>query len=472
MSDQLNQKRSLNTAISNSNQGSSEVRIPVTKSLIPGLISYFEEYGEIENVTVLVRFKDEKVAESVLQKRFHKIENRIWTTESPKESPEQPYTKKMKLVQSAHILDLSDGILLNIFKRLDLVDLAHAAETCVRMDNIAKSVFALKHIKYECHLNDETIAVLPRFGDLVKELEFFGDEDEQHFDAVLKYCKNMETLRMENMYLNTNKWHTMIVGLSKLKNVHLEDVGGFEFDDEANGLSMATNQSVEELSLIHCGFSSEVFALFVKMMPNLQELCIYEEKKLTERYMKQLGQLKALKRLEIECQDIAVQALLDGLWLNSVMLEEIAISPCSFDPETIDDIISTITKLKTIKVLELSCKFESVLEDKHLVRLAKGLPLLSKLKIRSTGMTIGGLKDVLRFAKRLTQMTLHTPYPYPDLALVAIGAADYQAILETVKRRSNKLNLLLCLPRKVDIDQIGADVRQRNSEWLEIRRSF
>lgn len=421
------------------------------------IILYLEEFGEIENICVSFRFKDETVAESVLRTRFHKIENRIWTTESPN----QPFAKKIKLMQPTHILDLSDKVLMNIFKQLDLVDLAHVSETCVHLDRIAKKVFQLKHKIGD--LTDEFVSILPRFGDLVTELKPLSYEDKYELDTVVKYCKNLKTLELVSMRLNTDELHSIFMDLSKLKTIIFNGVTVFG----ANHLSMTINPCVEELFLRDCFID---VALFVKMMPNLRTLSVCDCYNLTKEETMQLCRLKYLKYLEVLYTSIAVQALFDGMVSGGVKIEVVKLSPWSWIPEPIDNIIDAITKLKTIKYLHLSEKFEEILEDKHLVRLAKGLPLLSKLEIGSIGMTINGLKDIVRFAKRLTSMKLRPNISKENIfTLVAIGAADYKAILETIKRRPEKLKLTIRLPREVDVSQIDANARKLDSEWLEVR---
>ncbi|XP_031627213.1 uncharacterized protein LOC116343342 [Contarinia nasturtii] len=469
-------KRTFSDAFSDKNETDREIRFPIIKSMLAeGIVPYFEEYGEIENILVTIRYERESDTFPLRKNSYHRAGNYILNVEKPNSSPSDP-PKKLKV---------ADANWKQTFSHLNSKDLCSVVETCTLFQKLGTNAF----YEYEIDLNkmsfEEVKNVLQHLGDGIKVLKVFWEDKVEainEFMDATKYCGNLEQLFL---YSQCEYHHEDVVwnligckmNFPKLEHLHLEYLHECECDQTEKCYSrndndgriadLLKNSKLSKLSLKGFHLKDKGFKTIANKLPNLEVLrykgyCGYDQYRGAD--MGGLKKLKSLKELEIEDAEIPVVTLIDGLAEVGAPIESLTLFDTYKNDD--DDIVCSIMKLKGINILKLS--HIHGMECKQIVRLAKALPLLSVFEFSIDGKNEDDIKfdeiiKMLHHAHKLTKMTV-----YKSNGLKKFTIKNYKKTLKLVKNRPEKLKLSFMVPKYVDLTEINAETIQHNQEWLEL----
>lgn len=434
-------------------------------------------------------------AKKVLAKQTHRIGN-CYLKVKPAELRHQPL----------HIFTaLNDDCLREVFGYLDLMDLMNAAQVCVRFNQQAKETFAAKYkvcnldfdsMKYKRITIHQADDMLRLFGEMIHTLkvdQFFIETEIPILRIASRYCTALKELELTNftwfpnlkkirpifkhlekLHLNHCKFSNTLRNLSnvcmELKSlrlngcdmlsckgiinqfVKLEDAQFNECID-LDGCAVESfiemNSNLIKFSMTQNGewMSTRHIHSIGQNLNHLLELEIDEEiYYMDKQIMQNLSQLDKLKVLKLNFNELAVTPLLKSFVEKEVPIEYLKLINGAIDSETID----YISKMKGVKTLEL-IQSDGEITDEHLIQLTKELPQLSELYVKDppTDITTIGLKKMLPHANKLSLLHLESVHS------ISIDVDDYKAMLETVKRRPEKVKLLIKI--KCDGDKVKVD---------------
>ena len=216
--------------------------------------------------------------------------------------------------------------------------------------------------------------------------------------------------------------------------------------------------------------TSQTLIKIVENWPNIEKFCYRsdydEETEFTEEMMTSLCKLKSLQCLDISCSRIDILSLVNDLWKESIPLESLRL--CDSDDHDGHEIINGLSKLKRIKTLKMP---KVNVKCKHLIRLARSLPLLEKLKLElrdECECLINELQEMLRNANQLKKLHLH--FSTARDKKWEINTDNYQMLANVVKRRTEKRKLSIKISGYIDISHIDVEIAESNREWLEISK--
>lgn len=388
--------------------------------------------------------------------------------------------------QPDYILNtLNDDCLRVILSKLDQIDLANAANVCIRFNGLAKSVFSTKFKQLDLTNRNYEYAekLLQTFGSvaycidikgmnalamanrycssMLKELTLrecgYDDQlsNDLKFDLVfskletlsfidcrrlsglnnfLSACVDLKVLRIKRCFVyefNMPVW-------PKLEEIRMRRVRG---DEQFLNRIIATNSNVTKLSVIICEFS-KIFRNVVQNLPNLVELEIKENRWYDTNLaadIRSLGYLTALKVFKFYFNGSLLSSsssLISALTENpNISIEHLELGSARIDTIA----VKAIAQMKQLKILELR-DIHNLTED-HIIELTKALgPQLKKLECHSKieNLSTIGIRKMLSFATKLSLLTLKS-------TTITIDEYDYKALLSTLQKRLEKIPLLIKL---------------------------
>lgn len=388
--------------------------------------------------------------------------------------------------QPDYILNtLNDDCLRVILSKLDQLDLANAANVCIRFNGLAKSVFSTKFKKldltnfnYEqeekllqtfgsvAHCIDikgmNALAMANRYcSSMLKELTLrecaYDDQlsNDLKFDLVfskletlsfidlrrlsglndfLSACVDLKVLRIKRSSVDFNipVWSQF----TKLEEIQMNRVRG---DEHILNRIIAVNPNVTKLSVVKCNFST-TFRDVVQNLPNLIELEVNENHRNDTNLaadFRSLGYLTALKVFKFNFNERSLSSLISVLTENpNISIEHLELTNARIDTIA----IKAIARMKQLNILGLY-GIHNLTED-HIIELTKNLgPQLKKLRCYSKieNLSTIGIRKMLSFATKLSLLELQS-------TTITIDQDDYKPLLSTVQKRLEKTSLLIKLP--------------------------
>lgn len=477
---------------------------------------YFEQYGKVNSVDInqvenatdahsgFVEFKLAETAAAVLSSNgMHRIGGCDVQVKAA-----EPW------LQPDHILNaLDDYCLHTILSKLGQLDLANAANVCIRFNNQAESVFSTSSKKLDLtrFSHEDAKNLVKTFGSLaqsihfvcpynrlfskpyecdmlsliaryctpaLKELTFDGFSFEfdvpddikldtalskldklsflrcyvhNKLDPLLSKCVELKELCIEHVAYNRDSF--VWPKFDKLEKLKLHrDPGRSMYDAHLYDDITSVNRTMTKLSLLGVRGIRDI----VQNFPNLVKLEFNAVWAFVEvasafndynfiRMIHHLGDLTQLKVLKLNLDGKSAASLCAALIAKAIPIEHLQFYNGICDDST----IANISQMKQLKVLEL-CDMDC-LTDQHMIRLAKDLGShLEKLQLKGStaeSLTTIGLKKMLPFATKLSLLTLKSE-------TITIDADDYDAILNTLRKRPEKTALLFTFisgGRKVNV---------------------
>lgn len=367
---------------------------------------------------------------------------------------------------------LDDHCLFEILQHLKFPDIARVANVCIRLNQIAKSVFTskLKHIEVILGMEDDR-NVLDNFGTSMEAVRTFSIN---MVEAISQRCNSLKTLiiaaafptgpfvhgvfltedlmtkfqpffaKLEKLAfrncLCVDQIKTGLIDCHKLKYFEIESKIVEEDDSELRFYSHDEWKSREEQIPFVNLHSSDLFRTIGANMPNLEALHIdvkyMKDSSDFQRDVVALSNLSSLKALELHFYNQTVSKLLESMSANLIQIEYLNLKCAKIDWAGIE----SICKIKSIKDIEI---YECTFNSEHLVRLAEGLPLLNSIRIEykysfNRRLNIDTLRRIVAHANVLNEFSVINCH-----SDTKFGLNEYESILMIIQNRKEKMGLKL-----------------------------
>lgn len=489
------------------------------------ITSYFEPFGELESIRThskyplkygFLQFKTEEIALNVLSTSPHRISN-CNVKVKVADLLHQPDLNMVPAQDSQlNILNaLHDDCFQEIFKYFDLHDLTNVAGVCVYFNQMAKENFSsnYKHITLTCDSGNFEKNLLRHFGSSIESLTVVARNRESNnatLQLMSECCSTakLKTLRLVDFSSGT-EWTKLQSIFARLEELTLEccsfndgmkkmlancgelkqlnctncTMYGKYINKKFPKIQNATfhsntyfccsefitfitqNRSLKCLSItsdimIYLNMS-KVIQTVVRRRPNLLELEIsqnvYDLEKF-DRNITSLSRLKRLKVLKLNFNSISVASLMKGLVENRAPIEHLKCSNGKVDA----DAIKAISQMKQIRILQfIECY---CLSDDYINDLAKSLPQLQEIHLENLHSlhSIYGLKNVVQNAPKLSLLEL------TSIDGISIDMYDYKMLLKAVQNRTEKVKLVIQVKCDADKIDIPKEMLGENCDHLEI----
>lgn len=405
--------------------------------------------------------------------------------------------------QTAPILVmLNDHCFQKIFRRLDIEDLLNVANVCVRFNQNAKKIystnFRTQHVSLG--IGNDADNLLLNFGSTMESVSVYSVKT---LEGVSKHCKSLRNLEIAAMievkpfinYVQLNEElmkqsqplfaqleklsftncllmdhiKTGLNGCQQLKFLRIENT---LLEESQSELTMYSDDEWEERNEImpFANFhSSEFFRSIEENVPNLEELHIHvkymEDSSNFQNDVLSLSNLSSLKVLDIHMYGQSASNLLKAIAENDIQIEEFKLKDVKMDTSG----IQSICKIKSITKIEIADSY--AFDNEYLVTLAEGLPQLNSLTInypeyggQHINTTI--LENVARLGKKLSKLcVLNSCYEGIDSDSDAEEA--YEAILPTLRNRTEKIGLNICIAWDEVNDRFERETELDNGEQFK-----
>uniref|UniRef100_A0A336MH93 CSON001662 protein n=1 Tax=Culicoides sonorensis TaxID=179676 RepID=A0A336MH93_CULSO len=535
-------------------------KVPVKTLYVSGIKSfisqddleqYFRGQGNLTKLVLhdkgdykyaFVTFSTYEDATKVVKKRTHHLKRsklRVRpadTWHQPKESIPQSEGNSPEDVQEAgasstepetwsydenapSLMMLNDDCLLYLLEFFNVLELVKMRGICSRLDSLIE-IFCQKYVNFSF----ETLSlelpteltlmnardILTFLGPIMKSLKIDGGDFSENsnpnrtIDWIVRYCKNLESLELENFTLNRINLKKLTPVIQKLKSLSLGD--STKVNDELGsclnraeqmeeliisgnweitGKCLTKAKNLKTLSVNCCGnLQSKPFKEALKNNLTLKKLeirrcdkfddtvvnCIVEEIKEIEELSlsnvyqcmsnySRFAELPHLKKLSVEFHSFAsIDNLLEKLSEKSILEELNYIGSSS---NAVDKTIELISKITTMK--NFSMAFNSNISDNDLKRL-QNLAQLESLSIPgASNVTSDGLLKLLSACKNLH---------YLDISQVKVDIDFLEKVVQMWRLSQNRPKLQLIV-YETNIQEDSEEVEKIQKENLNnLRLSF
>lgn len=470
---------------------------------------YFGQFGAIEFVQFhqsqqygFVQFKLEESAVAVLSQASHCVSNHVLTVKAAYDYYQPAFRSGNLMLPPQqntllHILvALNDDCLREVFLRLKLFDLSHAAQVCVRFNQLAMEAFSIKfkHLKLDSKSLGITNLLRPidvkillsNFGSVLQSLNVDGnvigipiflkvlqrmigescsnlkeleltnfDVQEVLYDQLYPILAKLERLTLKSCYFevdmkhmlsNCNELKVLIFQKCKMNNwecikqqfQQLDDIrliANKYIDDDCLDRFIILNPTLTKFSIDDYNVGASLFRSIGHNLSTLIELDVIDYMDSVEfrDVIRELGQLRSLKVLKLNFLSNQILPLMTALAANNVPITHLKLH----NGETDDEAVDNISQLKRITILELDDV--KGLTDEHLIKLANQLPKLQELHFgESTDMiTTIALKKIISHAKELLVLKLLIKYRH------TIDIDDFKAMIKSIQDRPERSSLMI-----------------------------
>lgn len=278
------------------------------------------------------------------------------------------------------------------------------------------------------------------------------------FRLSMPCLKNLETLHLVSCK-DFSSDDFLNISFPKLKQIQLQEM---DINNHTLDGIIALTPSLTTLSIIHC---DEITSLIFNAVGRLQNLKIFKYRQHrryhSQGFLSNLVHLTSLRKLEVlklDCSGASVLRLFEGLAATEVALEHLELTDGPID----DDIINSVIKLKSLKILSL---FEMAgLKEVYIMRISKELKLLEKMQIKSrSNISPFAMKRIVRDATRLKCFDIEVPKFIFD-------QETYQAILAEVMSRPDRIKIELAIHGSDSQLTVPKETLKGNNEkWLSVK---
>lgn len=405
------------------------------------------------------------------------------------------------------------------FKRLNFIDLINVVKVCTRFEAPAKSAFVSKYKNIELDLqqcNQETMAnILSVFGSYIQSLEINLNQHAPDAD-LLRAIIQLRPFKLKTLGLIKFEFRedamSFRLSFPELSAILLEECSGnlnlAHLVGECTNLEQIAlvkcnlqgvnvNQmisrrfeKIEELHMVNCNFDvkTDVLEHFIvsnlaltklflitSEIGNTRAIRLIGENLLKLQHLhlllsfdnfqdfqsdvKYLGRLRSLSHLSLDFQGLEVAPLATALAANNVPIKFLMISDGLIDDIAID----AISELRQITSLSMS--IVNGLNEEHLTNLARNLPKIEVMFLRSDVLTIDVLMEMLHHAKQLSIFHVRLA---DDTVIFSINEDHYVAMVDTIRKRPEKRSVRIEIGGKnVELNAPDA-MLQQNTDLLSI----
>lgn len=400
------------------------------------------------------------------------------------------------------LMMLNDDCLLYLLEMFNILELIKIRGTCTRLDALIE-MFCQKYVKFDFGslslemATDLTLMnareILMFLGPTMKSLTIdgsdFNSSANRTIDWIARYCKNLESLDMENFILNKPILKKLTPVIQNLKSLSIGDStkvgdelgicfnGATKLEElkisgnwEITGKCLSKLSNLKTLSVNCCGnLQSKPFKEALKNNASLKKLEIcrcdkfddnvvnfivsdvqgIEELSLSNVYacmsdFNRFAELPHLKKLSIEFHGFApVDSLLEKLSAKNILEELRYIGSSSHPVKTTIEHISKITMLKTF-----SMAFNSNITDAEL-KMLQSLTQLESFSIPGAyNVTAEGLLSLLAVCKKIK---------YLDVSQITVDLTFLEKIIYMWKQAEYRPKLEMVL-YETSIDEDSEEV--------------
>ncbi|XP_031630562.1 uncharacterized protein LOC116345392 [Contarinia nasturtii] len=401
-----------------------------------------------------------------------------------------------------NLLDLNDDCLLHILQNMCPTQLCNMAETCKRLQAMARYAFRLKYKRLDLKTSQGMNAIkrlLKNFGGQTSTLQIVHSnschtslhcnctlgKSKKLLTWIVRYCRQnlvdltLKGFRIESDMMNKAKERfasletltldtcilfdcTLNACKESLQVLHLDDVvfyssSGFKQIYRPLLAFIRTAKVLCELSITGChDVPMTVFAAISKLS-NLKTLRLNGNTIVSEtQFDQQMPQFSAMQNLTTFNFDLfghSAFQIVHGLVANNVAIEHLELHNCPLDNGTIEQ----ICQMQSIKNLSLDR-----LNNENILRLGSELKQLMKFFISSCNIvTPEGLTAMLRQAKRLEYLEVNMPN-------FVFSLNTYENMLHIMKRRKEQRKLDFVFHTYGDEQWDSVDVLEENEKWLSV----
>lgn len=401
----------------------------------------------------IVQFNSIEDAESVLKKRYHRIQKYILSVEQ--------YDTSTTVNQNAAgqpFLRLNQYQWYKVFNYLDSISLCAVANTCTQFKKLGEQVFSSKFDKISWRAGDQNADdIFTTFGHLISTMSLDVDMVEPidlHLDRIVSKCsKNLRNLSiwMNGEYDKPLNFNTLFGLKTLFSQLQQLEINCRKFFDDHTAMQLLTCCSMLESLSINCTSSSDIVCNSISInFPQLREIKLQLNATINDYGLELLLTCNpALKKLYIdECPRLTAKSI-EIIARCVPWLEELTLGPlqnyCLADLRNFGTLyclkslqillnpalplmnviydagipierlelwyvnvtgalIKQLTCMKSIKELTI---FSYSVTNNHLKMIAENLPLLCELRLaHSEHVTIDGLANMLGSARNLTVLQL------------------------------------------------------------------
>lgn len=411
------------------------------------------------------------------------------------------------------ITDLNNDVLRDTFKCLSNSELNTVANVCYIFRWNAQAVFSKRyaHTSYRFHIDESQFcqlhSTLRNFGRLINSMVISFDiriaEDLQKVvEVIVQYCgETLNELKLDQvtfdaklisilkpllarlgkiqlddcrynaasdaptMFSLCSELHTLSLvwpfnswllymptcgAIPKLKTLEISGTG--QMDCKSTETFLAANPQLKEIQIKGCKLKTRIFHSVARYTPQIEKFVFtnYSEKGDDIANAKVLGQLNALKWLEVDCQRNSFASFISEVALAEVSLACLSLSWFVANTELFD----SISGLKRLKTLELVHGTNMQVCD--VVRMVGHLSDLCDLRLRPD-ISVGHCLQIIRSAPKLQYLQLYKGI---------LDVNSYSQIVEMVVKRKEMCRLEICLG--YGLANVPHELLKANQNMLQI----
>lgn len=402
---------------------------------------------------VTVQFKDLINFETIMLKRYHRIQKYIVSVVILSEHSDTLSAHNSFIVR--HILSLKNMLWSKIIDYLSIEDLCSVAETCVQLKQLSELVFSSNFDKMTVRAHDyNALKAFSIFGHLITELNvdlieppniflnFIADmcgkkllrlslymnaKNGSHLDNntkkklmqmfsklqhleihchgffdlsttmdLLLSCLALESLTLNCISTSNTIWNEINVRLPQLKELKFHI--NLAINDKGLENWLTNNSNIKSLYVDECtNLTSYALDIIVHRLPILEKLTLGMLQNCHTENRMQLGKLKIqslglLLGTALPTMNVIYEA---GIPVESLELWYVHVNNAH---------IERLSSMKTIRELTI---FSYTTKNSHLKMIADNLPQLTKLTLgHSLHVTVDGVEDMLLISKQLSSLHL------------------------------------------------------------------
>lgn len=342
------------------------------------------------------------------------------------------------------------GLLINSmaisFYIRDSEDLQKVVEVIVRYCGETLNELKLYQLTFDAKIILILTPLLARLGKMqLAECRFDATSDAP---TMFSLCSELYEL---SLIWPFNSWLLYMLtcgAIPKLKT--LEISGSGQMDCKSTETFLAANRQLKEIQIKGCKLKAQIFHSIARYTPQIEKIAFTNYSEKDDDIAKVLGQLNALKWLEVDCQRNSFSSFISEVALAQVSLTCLSLSWFVANAELFD----SISALKRLKTLELIHGRNMQICD--VVRVVEHLSDLCDLRLRPD-ISVGHCLQIVRSAPKLQYLQLYKGILDVDL---------YSQILETVMRRKEMCRLEICLG--YGLADVPHELLKANQNLLEI----
>lgn len=305
-------------------------------------------------------------------------------------------------------------------------------------------------------------ALRPLFARLVK-LVIYNVHGTKALRNLLAVCDELKSLRIGHCFMVHKE--SLTQHFAKLESLEFDGIFGLW--PEILSQVLILNPNLQSLKIAHTHMphlTSQIYPIISELLPKLQRFYYNSPIDTSgdpeiDKNVQSLMNMKSLKTLQLNCEILSVQSLVDSLLEQKTVIEKFGIIGGTIDKE----ICAKLSKWSHLTALHL---IGTKMDHMKLIDLAKVLPRLAELYIQNLdGVNMNALERMLPHANNL-----HTLDIVSIKSDMVMSIDNYNTVLNIVKNRANGIKLTINMHGKRNVS-VPRSLIQTNCYWLDIKQT-